>query len=113
MDRRAELDQAMENSPRSRKLNEVAGSRPCNLGRGPDCKFLNKELCRCRSEDSDDSDEPAEAVSRSLLAIAATADMRREFAGSDVDSDDEEGDLVDSIDYNVLKGCTTCQKKFT
>ena len=28
-----------------------------------------------------------------------TCDM--EFAGSDVDSDDEEGDLVDSIDYNV------------
>jgi hypothetical protein len=46
-------------------------------------------------------DEPAEAVPRSLLAIAATADMRREFAGRSVDSDNEEGDLVDSINYNV------------
>jgi len=103
------------------KLNEVADSlsrkreeypeqqqafekrRPCKLDGCPDCEFLHEKLEKCRDEDSDDSEGPINATERAVFARAALADLRWEYMGRDVDSDDdgEEPEFIDGIDFNV------------
>jgi hypothetical protein len=105
------------------KLNEVADSlsrkresypeqqelfnkrKPCKLGECPDCVFHKKKLESCRDEDSDDSDEAtergADLTDAARALVLAPPDMRWEFAQRDVDSDDEEPELVDGVDFNL------------